>query len=211
MPFELCTAQELLVKAEPKPEMGSPGIYLVFCLVSLRGYIGQTRNLGRRWCDHRLSLRKQSHVNSHLQRAWDKYGAQMFTFVVLENCPAERLNERECHWVGLVDRANLYNLGQVGNVLPLADEIKRKRGPSHFKGRQKTEEHKRNISLASKARWDAWRLKHGKTISQRYQVIVPVCKVCGNSFKSRIRTKTICSHECRKATRRNDWKHQHAF
>lgn len=48
-------------------------------------YIGQTiiDNPRRRFLHHRWKLRSGRHVNSHLQNAWNKYGEDSFSFLLL--------------------------------------------------------------------------------------------------------------------------------
>lgn len=63
-----------------------------------RSYIGQSINIQRRWIRHKYDLRKGTHGNQHLQRAWNKYGEDSFEFLVLEECAVELLLEREQHY-----------------------------------------------------------------------------------------------------------------
>lgn len=123
------------------------GIYGILCSVSGRIYIGQARNLIARWRGHRTDLRGNRHTNSHLQRAWNKYGEAAFTFHVLESCSIDDLNARESAWVTRFDRRWLYNLGGVGEVLPSSASTKGKISRSLL-GRPKSETHRQNIAKA---------------------------------------------------------------
>lgn len=62
-----------------------PGIYTITCVKTGKVYVGQTGNVRRRWGGHKWDLRKGKHRNAHLQRAWNKYGADAFIFAVAEN------------------------------------------------------------------------------------------------------------------------------
>lgn len=75
----------------------SGGIYAIHHLESDRQYIGSALNIAARWRLHRKQLKDGNHHCAHLQRAWNKYGAQAFEWTVLETCPAEQLLEREQH------------------------------------------------------------------------------------------------------------------
>ena len=47
-------------------------------------YFGQTKNHYKaRWASHNCDLRKGKHGNKILQRTWDKYGKESFTYEVL--------------------------------------------------------------------------------------------------------------------------------
>lgn len=67
------------------------GIYLITHLASGRGYVGQSRDIDRRWREHGATLKPRS----HLEKALRCYGRDAFSFEVLEVCPPELLDERE--------------------------------------------------------------------------------------------------------------------
>lgn len=73
----------------------APGIYQITHKDSGRRYVGQAKNIKRRWREHTRSLENGRHTSSYLQRAWDKYGAGSFAFSVIEICQIEALDERE--------------------------------------------------------------------------------------------------------------------
>lgn len=98
--------------------MKKSGIYEIKCLASGKVYIGQTVDLNRRLKDHLRCLRKGTHHNKYLQRAFDKYGEEYFTFSVLQNCTASELDACEQWWIQQrcsMDRKAGYNLESGGN------------------------------------------------------------------------------------------------
>lgn len=83
-------------RGSAEPAAGASGIYAITHIASGKQYIGSAVNIRRRWNQHRRDLNKGSHHSSHLQRAWDKYGAEAFAFTVLEEVgDVTRLIERE--------------------------------------------------------------------------------------------------------------------
>lgn len=62
----------------------SPGVYRIICTETSKLYVGSTVNLRKRWGEHRRMLRRNVHSSPLLQRAWNKYGEQSFTFEILE-------------------------------------------------------------------------------------------------------------------------------
>lgn len=61
------------------------GVYEIRNLVNGKVYIGSTiMSFHRRWDHHRSLLRGNTHKNTHLQRAWNKYGEDSFLFSILE-------------------------------------------------------------------------------------------------------------------------------
>lgn len=75
------------------------GIYQITCTANGKIYIGSAANLIARWRVHQSELNNSKHGNTHLQRAWDKYGASTFTFTVIELVDKECLLEREQYWL----------------------------------------------------------------------------------------------------------------
>lgn len=75
------------------------GIYCIENLINNKKYIGLSTNIKRRWTEHLSELRKGVHINSCLQKAWDKYGENKFRFYILELCAKENLSERECYYI----------------------------------------------------------------------------------------------------------------
>ena len=50
------------------------GIYCIENIVTGHKYIGQSKNIYRRWKKHINALNMNSHDNSYLQNSWNKYG-----------------------------------------------------------------------------------------------------------------------------------------
>lgn len=110
--------------------LNNPGIYTVTNTVSGTVYVGQARNIRKRWEVHRCTLENDKHRNGYLQRAWNKYGAGVFRFEVLvdlshvlENDLAARLNEEEI--AALRRFSDTYNLMEAGRSGTIASETTR--------------------------------------------------------------------------------------
>lgn len=89
-------------------------------------YIGQTiyKNPYRRWWKHRGALRKNAHINCHLQRAWNKYGEDDFEFVIKEFAPdCDTLNSLEKIYVAW---DGYYNIDDGGRRSYVTEETRRK-------------------------------------------------------------------------------------
>ena len=60
------------------------GIYMLKNKVDGRVYIGSSaRSCGNRCSNHMATLRKGTHTNKFLQRAFNKYGEKAFSFTVI--------------------------------------------------------------------------------------------------------------------------------
>ena len=78
------------------------GIYQIKNLINGKRYIGSAVDIKRRWRDHRKQLTARKHHSRKLQNAWNKYGADVFEFSVIEYVSdAECLIDREQHWIDI--------------------------------------------------------------------------------------------------------------
>lgn len=79
------------------------GIYKITNLITNKIYIGQSINIPRRWAEHksRAYEKNTNCYNKPLYRSIRKYGKENFILDILEECPAEKLNEREAYYIGL--------------------------------------------------------------------------------------------------------------
>jgi group I intron endonuclease len=80
-------------------------------------YIGSTVDPKLRWESHRICLRCGTH-NKKLQEAWDKFGEDVFEFVIIEeNIPILHQFIAEQYWL---DTLKTYEEGKGYNVQPRA-------------------------------------------------------------------------------------------
>lgn len=145
------------------------GIYEIKNINTGKVYIGQSKDIMIRWRDHITRLKKQKHENQYLQNAWNKYGAEAFTFSILEVCDPDFdiLNKLEIKWIKLkkaLDDKFGYNIASGGgNANPYAgldsesyaqlraaiSQRQReyyKTHPSPFKGKRISEDVKKYLS-----------------------------------------------------------------
>lgn len=87
--------------------MRYPGIYIIKCTANGRAYVGSAANIYARWKCHRHQLREDRHHSVLLQRAWNKYGADVFDWIVIEQVDAVGdLVAREQHWINTLQAAD---------------------------------------------------------------------------------------------------------
>lgn len=149
--------------------MNKSGVYKIKNLINNKVYIGSSFNTSERWGDHLYSLKKNTHVNRYLQRAFNKHGEKSYKFEVIETCSNEKLIGREQYWMDYyksyqrrygynlsptagsclgvkhTDEAKL-NMSKAKKGVPLSDEAKQNmRKP-------KSDKAKLNMSKASKGK-----------------------------------------------------------
>lgn len=106
------------------------GIYKITNKINNKCYIGQSKNILKRW----KTEYKWYHINKHLQSAFKKYGIENFDFEIIEECQPDLLNEREQFWITVYnsfDRNFGYNktlggAGTPGRTFIMSEETRNK-------------------------------------------------------------------------------------
>lgn len=113
------------------------GLYVIRQLSTGRVYIGSSCRVEKRMRQHASQLSAGSHVNTYLQRAWQKAGRDDFVFEALEIIEDER--ERLLCETAAIARARAAERPFGFNIAIEAGRINRHFGP-------KTAEHRRKIA-----------------------------------------------------------------
>ena len=91
------------------------GIYMIKNNINGKVYIGQSKNIYERWTKHKTELNANRHVNKHLQGAWNKYGSNAFSFLIVEECLEYELNQKEQYYIKFYNSFDTgYNLDKGG-------------------------------------------------------------------------------------------------
>jgi len=110
------------------------GIYKITNLTNDKFYIGQSIDVVKRIRDHKSprSLLRDFPI----YRAFKKYGLKNFKFEILEECPIEKLNDKEIYYIQVLKPHYNVNEGGVGN-----------------RGHKVSPQLKKRFSLLGKERW----------------------------------------------------------
>ena len=118
------------------------GIYKIENLINHKVYIGQSKDINKRWSRHRTNEH-----NIHLRRAFEKYGIENFSFEIL--IETYDLDYWEIFLIQIyhsMDYENGYNIYEGGNV-PISNGKK-----NGMFGRHRTEEEKKYLSELHKGK-----------------------------------------------------------
>jgi len=142
------------------------GVYLITCSKDPRFYVGESIRLDRRLKTHLGNLRSGNHANYALQKAWDLYGEQSFTFRIAIRVPAEMTKEMEQAWI-----REYFAKGMLFNVVdaqrPSFSPETASRLSLAMRGRKKSPEHCANISKSQKGRLRSLEARKNMSLSAR--------------------------------------------
>jgi group I intron endonuclease len=162
------------------------GIYQILNTVTDKCYVGSSIDIRNRWKQHNKNLRHLNHHSIKLQRAWNKYGPDVWEWNILQECEESRLVELESFWQA---KLNSYHSGYDSTLITFENGKAIRRHSEETKARlrkPKSEETKLKMSLAAKNRVvsEETREKHRN-------------KVVSEETREKCRKKTI-SEETRK-------------
>lgn len=116
------------------------GVYKITHIASGKSYIGISKDVNRRWAQHKSFINTNSRKNA-IYSAIRKHGVEAFSWQIIEQCDIDELEVRECHWIAVFDTfRNGYNLtagGEYNKVF--SDETRKKMSESH-KGKKQSNE-----------------------------------------------------------------------
>lgn len=135
------------------------GIYKIENMINHKIYVGQSQDIHKRFMRHKNDLNSNRSFNSHLQRSWNKYGENNFSFEILEVCNIDDLDCREMFWIEKLDAyRNGYNMTVGGGGcrgFKMSEEAREKIKKA-LTGVKKSESARINLRLAQKK----WHLYH---------------------------------------------------
>ena len=91
------------------------GVYKITCVDNNNYYIGVSKNIHRRWEQHKYALKKNKHHSPKLQMDWDIYGEASFSFEIIKECEyseAKSLEEKI-----IEDENPIYNMSDLKEVI----------------------------------------------------------------------------------------------
>jgi group I intron endonuclease len=88
------------------------GIYIIKNNINNNFYIGSSKNIKNRWSVHKSKLKMNKHDNIHLQRSYNLYGKDSFSYSIIEETTIEDLLIKEQDYLNKYNNDDLcYNIG----------------------------------------------------------------------------------------------------
>ena len=154
--------------------LNTSGIYMIRNDVNGKVYVGQSCNILRRYLEHRTLLRKGKHYNGRLQGSWNMHGEEAFSvhvgmiaYGMLDRLEKIEIDKRQSFddkfgYNIAIETGNAWRKGAVNSPAHRAAVSAAKRGkPGHKHtpesreairkahiGKVKSDEHRKNLSLA---------------------------------------------------------------
>jgi group I intron endonuclease len=128
------------------------GIYIFTNKINGKVYIGQSKDIDRRYRRH-ISKLKSGNNTQHFQAAWNKYGSESFSFEILLECSLEQLDLWENYYIDLFQswkRDKGYNINKSAEGPGQCSEETKIRISNSMCGRIHKEETKTKISETMK-------------------------------------------------------------
>lgn len=126
------------------------GVYQIRNMTNAHRYIGSSSNIEDRFNRHKRDLLSKKHHSIVLQRAWDKYGKDIFAFELVENCEKSWLINREQHYTDLwKPEYSIRKICHSNEGIKRSEETRRKLSESH-KGIKNSYESRLKMSTSHK-------------------------------------------------------------
>jgi group I intron endonuclease len=115
------------------------GIYGIKNKKTNKIYVGQSKNIQKRWKTHMTELKNEKHRNKHLLNSFKIHGEDCFEFLVLEECEELELDAKEEEWINKFPKELVYN--QNMHIV----DLRGKNNP--FYGKTHNENSKKKMSI----------------------------------------------------------------
>lgn len=120
-------------------------------MINNKRIIGSSKDIYKRWDRYKFDLKNNKFGNPHLQSSYNKYGAENFSYEIINECQEENFLELEDYYMiafSTLDRKYGYNL-KLASRPEHNDESRRKMSITR-KGKKLSNAHRKSMSIAHK-------------------------------------------------------------
>ena len=139
------------------------GIYSIVNTVNNKIYIGSAINLSRRFSEHLRELQRNAHYNDHLQKSWNKYGKESFSFNIEYFCNEEDLIVIEQQYIDAYSKKIVFD--SMYNINPSATSNSGCKHTQKSLDKMRIQQSDQNNGFYGKEHTEETKLKIGKTSS----------------------------------------------
>lgn len=170
-----------------------PCVYMIKNVINGKVYIGSSIDANKRYKAHTSHLKKGVHHSIRLQRSFDKYGEEVFVFIVLKYTDKNQHRKEEARVLKMLDATNPekgYNCSDLTDygVIKHTEETREKLKKSHqARAANLTDEERKLLSEGGKKAWE------GKSEEE----IRVHCKKASNAAIKKTSRAIICSNGMR--------------
>lgn len=189
------------------------GVYEIRNKINGHRYIGSSVDIEKRWNLHNYQLDRNKHHSIYLQRAWNKYGRDSFSFLFLEK-EGDKKGRLELEQKYIDTLCPEYNIApKAGSRLGDRSTEKTKEKLRKWASQWTDEEREmRRLNMLENAipaaaKWHKtkagrqWHKNHyqkfGDKLHEKKEL---TCEQCGNKYESE--SGRFCSNSCKSAWRR---------
>lgn len=123
------------------------GVYKIVNTVTGEFYIGSSKNIKRRWSNHKCKSTWKNNPNSKLYKDMQRFGIDKFKFEIIEK--TTELKQREQYWMNLLKpKYNNYNAKGVN--------VERCKATAKARGKAYYEYHREEHKAVRKSSYKAW-------------------------------------------------------
>jgi group I intron endonuclease len=167
------------------------GIYKIVNTKNDKFYIGSAVDIKKRWDRHKNALKKNKHENIHLQRAYNKYGEDVFICETIEE--TKDLLLREQHYLDTLKSYDFtigYNIGRKSSG---GDNITNHPHREDIIKRITKSIIERNSKLSDEEKKQKWSRVGNKNFNWKGGVSSPKCDTCGKTLLYGHKKCSLCS------------------
>ncbi|MDT8719002.1 GIY-YIG nuclease family protein [Clostridium sp. 19966] len=85
------------------------GIYLIEDIETGNVYVGQSKDIARRWSTHSANIKSGKHDYKELVEAYAQ-DSKRIKYSILEECPPDKLKEREDWWIKYIEKIDEWHI-----------------------------------------------------------------------------------------------------
>ena len=126
------------------------GVYKITNTVTGKCYVGSSKNILRRWSEHKRFFKYRKYRSSQLYQDIREFGVDQFEFSILEECSVEELKVREQYYISMLKPEYNIRKANAGVSVKYKEDISEYQREYYQANKEEAKERKRNYYQANK-------------------------------------------------------------